>query len=154
MVSDVFSLLLQEIGQAMNIPNLHADSHNSCLLKFKGKMHIQIEVDRDGNNLIVGTDIGTIPPGRYRENIFELALKANGLPTPRYGTFAFSNKTEHLVLFEMLPLRDLRGQKVADLLPKFLEKANNWKTAIAKGEMPVLVTTYAGKSPGLFGLIR
>ena len=36
MVTDFFGTFLQDISQALQIPNLHADANNSCLIKFKG----------------------------------------------------------------------------------------------------------------------
>lgn len=154
MVTDMFGALLQELGRAIQNPKLHPDEHNTCLLKFKGGVKVHIEPNKEGTHLIIGTDLGTVAPGRYRENVFGEALKANGLPIPRFGTFAYSTQKDHLVLFEMLPLRELTGDKVADFLPRFLEKARVWREALAKNEVPVVATAYTSKPLGLFGLIR
>jgi len=154
MISDLFGTILQELGAIIKNPNLKPDEHNSCLLKFKGDLKVQIEPEKSGRYLVVGCDLGNIPAGRYRENIFNQALKANGMPIPRYGIFAYSKHSDHLVIFDNLPLKDLTGQKIADFLPSFLEKARTWKTAIEKGDVPVLENTYTSKPIGLFGLIR
>ena len=74
--------------------------------------------------------------GRYRENVFRMALAANALPYPRFGTFAYSNQTNSLVIYETLPAKDLRGDQVAEFIAPFVQKAIVWKQAIEKGEIP------------------
>lgn len=151
MVTDFFGAILQEIGTQLQIPNLHPDEHNTCLIKFKGGIVIQIEMDQAGEYVIVGTEFADIPVGRYRENLFAEALKANGMPAPRYGVFAYSQKKDHLSLFEMFPSRDVTGIQIADYLGPFLEKVRIWKEAISRGDMPAIAPT-VGRAPGLFGL--
>lgn len=151
MVSDVLGTLLQELGQALQMNNLQPDSNNTCLIKFKGGIFVQIELDPTGQFMIIGSDLDVVPAGRYRENLFGEALKANGLPHPQYGIFSFSRQTNHLVLFEMLSLNELTGQKVADFLKPFLEKVRIWKEAISKGEIPVVVSARTSKA-GMFGI--
>lgn len=152
MITDQFGAIIQELGQALHNPKLHPDEHNSCLIKFKGDIQIQIEPDRNGKYLIIGCNLGSIPAGRYRENIFAEALKSNGLPSPRHGFFAYSKRTDSLVLTEMMSLQDLTGQKVADFLTPFKEKIKIWKEAIARGEVPVIATAFTGKPTGMFGM--
>lgn len=153
MVTDFFGSLLQDLGKVLNIPNLHPDTNNSCLVKFKGGVTVQFEIDREGQYFIIGTDLGVIPIGRYRENIFTEALRANALPGTRHGIFAYSKQKDHLVLFEMMPIKDLHVQKVADFLTPFLAKATAWKEAITRGEIPVLPSSDAGrKSSNIFGI--
>lgn len=154
MVTDLLGTLLEELGKAIHNPNLRPDANNSCLLKYKGDLQVQIELERGGNHLTVGCDLGQIPAGRYREDVFAEALKANGMPHPRYGIFAYSKQTDHLLLFELLPLKELTGSKIADFLTHFLQKARTWKESIKKGEVPVVATAYTSKPLGLFGLMR
>lgn len=153
METNIYSSLLQELGQVLQLPNLQPDSNNTCLIKFKGDIKVQIELDRSSQFLIIGTDLDAIPAGRYRETLFTEALKANGMASPRYGNFAYSKQADHLVLFEMLPLNGLTGQKVADFLSHFLEKARLWKEAIGKGDVPES-TPHSRMTPssGIFGL--
>lgn len=152
MVTDLFGTLLQELGKALSV-ELRPDEHNSCLIRFRGGLEIQIELDQQGQALLVGTDLGVVPPGRYRENLFTEALKANGMPPPRHGIFAYSRQSDHLVLFEKFSLVNLTGDKVADFLTPFMEKAKGWKEAISKNEVPVVSTTFTSHAPtGMFGL--
>jgi hypothetical protein len=154
MVTDFFGTLLQELSRAVQIPGLKPDANNSCLIRFRKQndIRIQIELDSAGLMVVIGTDLGSVAPGRYRENIFTEALKANGLPSPRYGTFAYSRKTDHLLLFEKLPIRDLTGDKVADYLKLFIEKAKVWQEALARNEVPVVITAHTSRPMNIFGM--
>lgn len=153
MVVNQFEALLQELGQILKIP-LHPDKTHSCLIKLKEGVSVQLEIDRPGDSLLFGIDVADVPPGKYRENLFKEALRANGSPSPRYGTLAYSRKTGHLVLFERLPLKDLNGDKVAEFLKPFVMKAKVWKDAIIRGEVPVIQGSGAhpNKNIGMFGL--
>jgi hypothetical protein len=153
MISDLFSALLQELGRALQIPDLHPDRNNSCLIKMKSNLKIQIELNPSTGSLIVATDFGLIPPGRYKEDLFKEALKANGMPPPRYGIFAYSRQTGHLVMFEELNTKDLSGEKIADLIAPFEEKALKWVESIKRHEVPVVgKMKTSGVNLGMFGL--
>lgn len=152
MVTDFFGALLDELGKILQMP-LAPDSNNSCLIKFKEGVTIQLEMDRGNNQfLIIGSDLGAIPAGKYRENLFQEALKANGMPSPRYGTFAYSKQADHLILFEMMNLQEITGGKIAEFLPFFIEKAKVWSQALTKGEIPIVASVYTSRPTGLFGL--
>ncbi|HEY4832998.1 MAG TPA: CesT family type III secretion system chaperone [Waddliaceae bacterium] len=158
MVMDLFESLLQELGQIMKIEGLRPDEHNTCLIRFKdGDLEVQIEPYQKGEFLLIGCTIGVISPGRYRENVFREALKANGLPPSRHGVFAYIAKSDRLVLFSMLSLREINGEKIASFLTPFMEKALTWKQQIKRGDVPVAETITSGRVSGpggLFGLIR
>lgn len=154
MVTDLFGAILQELGDALKMvhPGLQADENHTCLLKLKGDILIQIEIDRSGKYLIMGSELGAISPGRYRENLLTEAMKANAMPHPRYGTLAYSHHTDQLALFEMLSLRNLTGSKVAEFMMLFSAKAMLWKEALQRGEVPVIAPTSNKSSPNIFGL--
>lgn len=153
MVGDFFSALLQELGPLLDIKDLAPDANNSCLLKLKNGTQIQLEPDKGNLFLVLGTQIGTIQPGRYRENIFREALKSNGLPTAKNGTFAYSQKSDRLIMFEMVPVKDLTGAQLHDHLTPFSEKAKLWQEAITRGDIPPVGTSAVGMRPkGMFGM--
>lgn len=155
MVSDLFESILQEFGQAMEIPDLHADANNSCLIAFDTGIEVQIEPYERDDFLLIVCDLGEVPPGRYREDVFREALKSNGLPSPRPGTFAFSEQSNHLVLFGLLSFRELNGEKIASFLYPFMDKAVVWKKSLERGDVPLadtMTTSHAGGPGGLFGL--
>jgi hypothetical protein len=152
MVTNVLGIILQELGKSAIIPisDLVPDKNNSCLIKLPGDISLQIELDKSEQNLLIGCDLGAIPPGRYRMDIFREALRANNTPYPRYGTFAYSTKKGDLLLFYLLPVEDYNGEKLAEHLKPFIEKAHTWITAIKAGELP---TTTPSTSQGLGSLL-
>jgi len=154
MVTELFDSLLAELGKILKIPKLHVDSNHACLIKFKEGVSIQLERAVKGEGLMIGCIIGNIPPGKYRENFFREALKANGQPEPRIGTFAYSKRADTLVLYTILPMQDLDGEKIAAVLLPFKEKAVAWKEAIDRGSMPVISSsqTVSSGGGGIFGL--
>lgn len=152
MVTEFFESLLQELGKELKIKDLHVDRNHSCLIKFKEGISIQIERDETGEGMVIGCTIATIPPGKYRENVFREALKANGLPEPRNGIFAYSKRSDQLVLFHTLPMKDLTGEKILAVLLPFKEKAITWKDAIERGNIPALSPQTTAMGGGIFGL--
>lgn len=155
MVTDFFGALLKELGALMEMPNLTPDQNNTCLIKFKGDIRVQIEVTRNDEYVIIGANLGEVPVGSYRRNLFEAALKANGLPQPRprSGNFAYSQYANQLVLFEMFNTKDVTGTAIADFFPLFLETIKVWKDALARGDTPnIAVTSISKFQTGMFGL--
>jgi hypothetical protein len=153
MVTDFLGVMLQEMGTNLEIPDLHPDRNNTCQIRLKSGLDIQIELDKSGQFIVLGADLGTVPPGKYRENLFREALKANDMPYPNHGTLAYSKKSDHLVLFERMNIKDLNGEKVAVEITPFSEKALIWKDALQRGDIPPLNQSYmAQSSGGMFGL--
>ena len=152
MVADLFDSLLQEVGQLLEIADLHADRNNSCLIRFKEGVKVQVEVDSSGEKLLVGCDIVEVPAGKYREIIFREALKANGMPYPRVGTFAYSRQQHRLVIFQYIRMKEIKAEKIAETIINLKEKALMWKTAIEKGETPNLYSHSTTQHAGMFGL--
>jgi len=155
MVTDLFGSLLEELIPFVKIPALRPDTHGSCLLKLENEAVVQLDIDKSGLFLNFGADLGTLPPGKYRENIFREALKSNSGPPPVFGIFAYSKPLDRLVLFGQLPLRDLNGEKIASYLFPFAEKSLYWTNAIKNGEVPAGSSSYTssrGTGGGMFGL--
>lgn len=153
MVTDFLGVMLQEMGATLEITDLHPDRNNTCQIRLKNGLDIQLELDKSGQFIVLGSDLGTVPPGKYRENLFREALKANDMPYPNHGTLAYSKKSDHLVLFEKMNIKDLNGEKVAVEITPFSEKALIWKEALQRGDIPSLNQSYMSKSSGgMFGL--
>lgn len=150
---DLFESLLNEFGKVVNM-ELHTDANNACLIKLPNDgPGIQLELDKTGNFLVMVSNIGFIPPGRYRETLFKEALRLNNQPHPRNGTFAYSKKADQLVLMEQIPIKDINGEKIASVYTPFSEKAALWKEAITHGEVPSTASgSYRKAGTGMFGL--
>lgn len=147
--------LLEDLGKILKIPHLHSNARNTCAIRLRHRgPAVQIEMDREGLYLHIGSIVGTLSAGKYRENVFREALRANGLPPPRYGIFGFTGRGDRLVLFERLPIKDLTAREVADVVQPLTDKATEWAEALSKGLLPqVNVPGKAYSSgPGFFGL--
>lgn len=156
MIGDTWSDIVEQLAKVLQI-KLAPDKNRACLLRFKNGVAIQMELDKRGENVLMVSDLGQVPQGRYRENLFREALKANGLPLPLHGIFAFGAKTESLLLYNSLSIEELTGQKLAEALTPFSQKAELWKNAITSGQVPSYMGTElsfgAAKAPGgLFGI--
>lgn len=152
MITNPLEALIDELGKALDIPNLAPDDNETCLLRIEGNMNIQIELDKDENYLLVVHDFGEIPLGRYRQDLMETALKMNALPAPLHGVFAYSDKAGHFCIFEKLWLQDLKGDILAEIIHDFNEKAKIWKEAIEHNEVPVISEITTSDHVGIFGL--
>jgi hypothetical protein len=152
MAGDLFADILADLGRILKVEGLHPDNHNTCVLKLKTGVRIQLEIDPESKFFVLGSDLGQLPAGKYRENLFREALKTNGLAPPHYGILAYSRQTNALILFERLPLKDLTAAEIASVLEPFIQKAELWHTAIAKGEIPVTAASNRGAAVGMGGL--
>jgi len=155
MVGQLFPSLLEELGKELEIKNLEPGDNDSCIISFPSGIEIQIEPYQKGDFLLLCVDIGEVPPGRYREDVFREALKANGMPYPRHGIFAYSEQSDHMLIFELISLHELNGVRIASVLIPLKEKAEKWKEALDSGVVPlayVASTTSAAGSGGIFGL--
>lgn len=149
MVKNLFEALLDEVGHALKIEDLHPDRNNTCLILMPNGIKIQLEMHARQEKFVIGLDLGPVSPGRYRENLFTEALKSNGLSNP-VGVLAYSSKLDHLILFQTLHLKDLTGEKIVSEMTPLVEKAKVWKEALEKGEVPVI--SQMRTSMGMFGL--
>lgn len=156
MVTDRFGSLAEDLGKILKI-KLSPDTNNCCVIKYKSGLQVTLEPTSDGTSIMIAIELGEIAPGRYRENVLREALKANGLPLPRKGIFAFSKKKDSLLIYDQLLLEELTAEKLFDFLQPLQQKAELWKTAIAQGEVPSftaneLTFNRKGGGSGMFGL--
>jgi hypothetical protein len=152
MVTDRFGALIEELSISLKI-KLVPDSHGACKILFKDKLAVYMEPDISGEALQMVIDIGKPGEGRFRENLLREALRANGLPFPRYGMFCYGQKGDTLLLFDSLPMEDLNGTRLADVIEQLSNKARVWRESIAHGEIPPFQSGKQGsRSEGVFGL--
>lgn len=134
MLEDRFTLLLKELASLLKI-KLSPDENHSCLLNIKDKLKVQLELDQnDQDILVIGSVLGELSPGKFREDILFSALKANAKPFPRIGDFAYSTKLNSLILFSRLNLDHFSAEHVLSVLTPFVHKAYAWKDALDRGE--------------------
>jgi hypothetical protein len=131
----ILEQLLQDLSGEMNII-LKEDSNRSCQINFNDKINIQLELDPQQENIIIGAMIGELFPGKYRENVFREALIENGFPPPKIGTFAYSEQKNTLVFFEKKSIQELDARSLYEAVNTLKEKALYWKECLQRGEIP------------------
>ncbi len=152
MSMDHFALVLADLGSLIQVP-LHPDHHRACCLIINGELHIQLKEDLNKDRILVGTFISEIPAGKFREKILTETLKENNL-FPRMGTFSYSERNNQLALFSFVYLEKLDGEKMADFLESFIEKAFSWKTALQTGQLPQRGQVLHKTGPSVFDIQR
>ncbi len=145
---DRFDEILNELGNIYSV-TLHPDKVGACKIQFPEQFAIQLECDPHLENLLVATYICEIPPGKFRENIFKDALKANH-PFAQNGALAYSEKNNQLVLFSYLRLASLNGRKLSEFIQAFIEKASGWRTGVETGQTSQLVSQSSKSSGTIF----
>ncbi len=143
MATRALELLLADLAPLLEADRLEPDEHDTCLIDFPDDgPQVYIEMSKDEKYVLLVSRLGEVPPGRYREDIFTEALKADGMPRPRHGTLAFSEEQGELVLFKRMEVDDLNVHELHDALQPFRDKAKEWADALETGIVPQL------QSPG------
>ena len=124
--------ILKNLGDMINI-SLEPDSEGLCAIRVDDKLTFEIQPDPSQEQILIGSLLTEIPPGKFKENVFTQTLKANN-QIPRRGCFAFNEETSELVLFEYIFLHNLKAKHLKNILAEFIEKAMNWKESIEAGQ--------------------
>lgn len=132
---DPFEDLIEAFGKRLNIV-LKPDALRSIRLRIMDDFFVQIEQDNTAKNILLGCQLGEIPPGSYRKNLFEQALVLNGLGTEPKGTLAFSKKKESLILFQFFPINNLEPEQFYQYFRLFIGHAKIWIASIREGVVP------------------
>ncbi|MES2274272.1 MAG: CesT family type III secretion system chaperone [Chlamydiota bacterium] len=132
-MTNVFEALLHDLGRIFNL-SLHVDKYNACSIRIHENLIVQIQLDISQEHLFFFSKLVEIPPGKFRENVLQEALKANGLADPRIGIFGYMAALNFLSLYQRYPLQVLNGDRLAGLLGAFLEYGESWRKAIANGQ--------------------
>jgi len=128
---DRFEEFLKELGRQIDVP-LHPDTRRICRINVNQALHVQLEYDEGKERVLFATFLCDIPPGKFREEVFKEALKANGV-FPRAGTLGFSDRNNKMALFDSLSIHERVGEKTTAFLFSFIETARQWKEAIEGG---------------------
>lgn len=135
MITDRFGAILEELGTTLNL-KLAPDSHGACHIRFPDKIELHMEPNSTNEFLNILIELGSPGDGKYKENVFREALKANGLLQRRVGTFCYGKKNDSLILHEVIAFEDIHGQMLADIVQSLLSKARSWKDSLSRGEIP------------------
>ncbi|MDF2578069.1 MAG: putative type secretion chaperone SycE [Chlamydiales bacterium] len=129
---DPFQLLLEELSVVLNIP-LQIDKNGGCTIKINNDLQFQLKPDPTNGKLAIVSNLGLVPPGRYRIEVLKEALKDN-YEIYSQGKLSFSEGAKCLVLYETFPIRYINGAILGDFAKKFASKALAWKKAIDSGK--------------------
>jgi hypothetical protein len=151
MIGDRFGALLEELSAVTKI-KLPITAKTGCKIRYPDKLCLTIEQDPTGESIFLIADIGTPGEGRFKESILKEALRANGRQKSQGGIFCYSPKAEKLLLFDQLPLEDLNGQRLSEIMITMSEVARHWRDSIARGELPS--NTMAGTTKESFMGLR
>jgi hypothetical protein len=143
-----FEELIQKLGEALHTP-LHAEKGYLCKLRIHDSLKVQIEHDSSSDQILMASFLIDLPPGKFREDTLKEALKANS-QIDAFGTFAYSEKQNSLVLFLYLP-SSIDAELLQTALSKFIEKAMSWIAAIQSGNLSSVATSLK-RSSSFFNL--
>lgn len=143
--------LIKELGALIEVP-LAAESKDTCRIEFEeDKVTVQVDLDGSGDRLLIGSVLGELTSGTYRNQVFKQALRVNGLSTSPRGILAYSERLSSLILFDYLPLHSTDAQKLSDFLQLFHVHAKVWIDSLAAQDIPQ-VEGETQKGSGMFGM--
>ncbi len=149
-----FEDLIKSLGQEMGL-QLKPDTNQSCRIDFPDAISLQIDLDGTAERILIGSRLGQVTLGPYRERLFLQSLKVNGHLMPIRGILAYSEKSSQLILFQFLFIAGLNGEKLHQFVLSFLEHATIWVESIKRGDVPHFeILEGPRQSDGLFGLKR
>lgn len=131
---DRFQDFLNRLSPLIDVP-LYVEKKRAVRIGINETLHVQLEDEEAKERILIACFVQEIPAGKYRENLLKEGLKAN-TSYPRIATFAYSERTNQLTLFDHLYYANLQIEKAADTLALFIEKALLWKQAIERGILP------------------
>jgi hypothetical protein len=144
--------VLEELSKLIQM-KLELNQQSACLFQYQD-VEVQIDLDRKEEFLLLTAKLGTIPIGKYREALFQEALRQNVASEAITGIFAYSKQADTLILFQMLPVKETNGDKLLACLNPFSAKVKVWKESIERGDVPVSSSNAQGGSFGLFSSKR
>ncbi|MCH9610761.1 MAG: hypothetical protein S4CHLAM81_08080 [Chlamydiales bacterium] len=147
-----YEQLIRELGELIGI-QLQADGRQSCLIDFPNDgVAVQVDLDAQGDRLLIGCNLGDLAPGSHRELVFAQAMRVNALPRSPRGLLAYSDLKDSLILYQYMMLNNLTAAKLHNFLTRFVNHARLWHDAISRGDIPPIEETSSGGSNGMMGL--
>lgn len=148
-MTDRFEQLLSQLSPFFSL-KLHSDKMGACTIEINPHIKVQLQLDISLENLLLFSKIIELPPGKFRENVLKDALKANGMPDPLAGILSYFPPSNYLTISQSYPASILNGERLAGLIGSFIEIAENWHSAIKRGNSSPLLSRPFPSGP--FGL--
>jgi hypothetical protein len=114
--------------------DLVVDKRGLVAISLHG-MKVQIQMDQTLEKVILGSFLGGLGPGRFREEVLKEGLKWNGRRDGGLETLAYVEEVGQLFIFVMLPFENISAEFLVALLPPFVQAGEGWKRSIAEGRI-------------------
>jgi len=132
-MNDNFEKILIKISEHYAI-DLHPDKNNACAIRCDDKITVQLEMDKDEENLLIFCAIASIPAGTYRKNIFIQALQENDR-FPYIAKFGYFEEENSLAIYIFFDFIKMKIEVLLDYLSIFVDLAILYYDAIEKGNL-------------------
>lgn len=145
-----FEEILKELGLQLSIP-LHPDHRGACKMNIGGSLDVQLEYDETRERLLMASFLCEVPPGKFREEVFKVALMSNDQNSCG-PLLAYSGRNSQLALYQYISPPRLTGPVLAELFNAFMAKAIEWKNGVDSGNIYLLTTPSSSIKGRPFGL--
>lgn len=146
---DLFAQILFDLGKEVNT-ELYPDHHRLCQLNYNDELHLQLQHNETRETILIGAFLCEVPAGKYREKLFLAALNHNHNAS-EFGALAYSERNNQLTLFKEMTIHGLNGEKLFQLLEKFIALGIAWKEAVVNGK-PFPIESKKGGTGSMFGM--
>ncbi len=133
-MTDLFETILSQLAEKLHV-SLRVDRHGACAFKINQKFLVQLQLDSSREQLLAVAFVYTIAPGRFCENVFCEALKANNLPDPRAGIFGYLAATSQLTLHQIYPVLEIGEETLALYVANLIDYATLWHDSLEQGRL-------------------
>jgi hypothetical protein len=144
--------LMEDLVKSLGL-NMEIEDSTSYTLSL-GRRSVELEMDDEGKFVIVSAILGKIPPGKYRQDVLEQALKSNGYPPPVFGYLGFDKDTEMLVLHKQFHISKVSKDELLEKLPGLVEMAKNWDQAISSSTVPIASKPDPSQAPNILEILE
>lgn len=128
-----FAELLEALGRLLGI-SLAPEKEIFCKVRM-GTLHFQLEYDESKEEILIASLLGTISPGKFREEALIAALRTNDEESS-LGALSYGLR-DNLVLELNVPITT-SADLLRDKLTQLSEKGSLWKEALEQGNLSLV----------------
>ena len=151
MPKSILANFVEDLTQGLGL-NIEIEDSPSYTLNIRDH-EIQLEMDNEGDCIIVSIVLGKIPSGRYREDVLEQGLRSNGFPPPYFGILGYSLSEDILVLHRKFHASKLSKKLVMDSIPAFIQMAEEWTRALGASSVPIASKPDPSTAPNMMDIL-
>ena len=126
---------LKEVSEKLTL-EINPDVDMGLVLFFENTYKVQIEFLEE--TILLSSIIGEILPSKFREKVFEDAMKSN-FKTAYSGVLGYSDHQKNLILVLSYPVNPPSTDDFAPLLEAFIKKAKDWTEGLKNSNTRLLV---------------